>query len=252
MSMLDDQQQEWLDRMNATKVKMLPDNHTIVGHLASEHIGEHDIEWIKMHVSDLVVTLEGSAYDKYLEYEEKAGLAVLESVAQDAGEKWPTLFPVFDKFFQSLAQGRKPRAGNSLLIIVESLLRRLGYQMTSTRQGLVLPSEELRRAEPRQCVLLKVKRTIRERWKLLLPAGREGLPLFLATIDRDITQGVLKEIKQERVTVVVPAMTKQTVPLYRNDEAVLSYESFVSSVLDPRMPYWLDRGQIDPVNRQLV
>lgn len=95
---------------------------------------------IKENFDNLLFEIEGEAYKVYLRYEKEYGEKVLKTFIDhlvktgkitnlnQTGEVLSEYFNIFDKFFLSLGQSRKTRAGRSFETIHNSLFWQLSIQ----------------------------------------------------------------------------------------------------------------------------
>lgn len=225
--------------------------------VASRHGNEP--EEIKEAFDDLVTETEKEAYRVYLRHEAEYGgkvfssfIAALESHGavqslDDVGEALGRHFKAMDKFFLSLAQSRRARAGGTLEEIIRSLFRILDYpfeeqKVINGKPDFIMPSEEHFRNDPLDCIVFTAKRTLRERWRQITTEGTHGLAFFLATIDEDLSGAQLAEMHQNRIYVVCPELVKNA--NYPNAVNVLSFREFFRDHLDPALDRWHRKGVI--------
>ena len=214
---------------------------------------EHDAPWIKENFSRLVEHIQQEVYREYLEAEHAAGGAAIRSVfsdlvdpdasAQDVLDLISGNFFALDRFFLSLTQGRKPRAGSTFEYLIRELFSRLDYPFTQQaiingQPDFVLPSETHFRNNAMDSIIFTVKRTLRERWRQIISEGTRGLGFFLATIDEKIAVRDLPEMLAARIYVVVPTRIKECREDYKAAANVITFEQFFSYYLDPAMQRW--------------
>ena len=99
----------------------------------------HTQEEIKENFDHILLDIENDMYELYKVYEEEYGKTVIETFFQyligtkeitdlhNAGKAIALYFKVFDKFFLSLAQSRKNRAGKTFENIHNTLFKMLEY-----------------------------------------------------------------------------------------------------------------------------
>ena len=114
-------------------------------------------------------------YNSYLVYEEEYGKLVIESFFNhlidtkeitslgDAGPAISRYFKVFDKFYLSLAQSRKARAGKTFESTHNSLFKMLKYPFDEQividgKPDFLMPSAEHYRKNPMECIIFTAKR----------------------------------------------------------------------------------------------
>ena len=230
----------------------------IVSSATQEVLGEHrgDAEWIKDNFSALVEGIQKRAYDIYLVSEHNAGGHALRNVftrlvdadhAEAVLDALENNFTALDRFFLSLTQGRRPRAGSAFELVIKDLFTELGYPFTPRpqidgRPDFVLPSVEHYRANPLDCVIFTVKRTLRERWRQIVTEGARALGFYLATIDDKVSAGDLRDMVRSKIHLVVPKRIKAAVPAYRDAGNVIDFESFFDHHLDPAKRRWTSGG----------
>lgn len=218
-----------------------------------ESLGEppYDVEFIKDNFSSLVSDLQLAAYGHYLKAEREvcgARLAeyvksqMTEASAQNALTTIQKSFFVFDRFYLSLTQSRRQRAGASFEVVVQTLFRALGYPYTSqpelsgSRPDFVLPSVGHYQVFATDCIIFTCKRTLRERWRQVVTEGLTGQAFYLATIDEGISVPELSRMKERSVMVVVPDTVKAK--FYPSQLNVISFEQFFDHHLDPSVNRW--------------
>jgi len=202
---------------------------------------------------------EKLAYSIYLEKEETYGRLVFTALAgylwesgsvtspESLGNLLGEHFGAFDRFFLSLAQSRKSRAGKAFEEIHNSLFSKLGYPFTpqaviNGKPDFIMPSVEYYRRNPMDSIIFTAKRTLRERWRQIVTEGTRGLGFYLATIDPDVTAEQLREMMDHRIYIVVPAPLKGE--KYVGKDNVISFMEFFRDHLDPRMDAWRRKGVI--------
>jgi hypothetical protein len=154
---------------------------------------------------------------------------------------------VFDRFFMSIAQSRRTRAGHSFENLHNALFKELAYPFDEQRvingkPDFIMPSYDHFRINPIDCIIFTAKRTLRERWRQIVTEGTRGLGFFLATIDEDVSSMQLAEMHQNRIYLVCPHSIK--VAKYSDKVNVLSFKQFFKDYLDPAMERWGRNGII--------
>ncbi|MEA3369190.1 MAG: type II restriction endonuclease [Candidatus Ratteibacteria bacterium] len=113
-------------------------------------------------------------------------------------------------FFRSISQSRMSRAGGSFENHVRYLFESLKYPfntqtMLNGKVDYVIPSEKAFRKNRTACVVISIKRTLRERWKQVVGelvstnAGR----IYIMTADTNISPSKIDEMKKHNVNLVV-------------------------------------------------
>lgn len=202
---------------------------------------------------------EKLAYEIYLEKEEDYGKKVFSAFAgylsenedlsssDSIGTALGKYYKTLDRFYLSLAQSRKARAGKGFEDIHNSLFSKLGYPFTAQavingKPDFIMPSVDYYHRNPMDSIIFTAKRTLRERWRQIVTEGTRGLGFYLATIDEKITNEQLVEMMTHRIYVVVPAELKKE--NYEGRENVISFTEFFRDHLDPKMETWKRKGII--------
>lgn len=216
-------------------------------------------EYIKGNFSQLVEELQLNAYNIYLEAEKSTGqLAIkkllLERTAENAGKNEviaavSDMFNDLDRFFLSLTQSRRVRAGSAFEIVLKTLFKSLDYpfdeqQVINGKPDFLMPSRQHYDRNPMDCIIFTAKRTLRERWRQIVTEGTRGLGFYLATIDEGISAPQLGEMLNHRIYIVVPENIKNKLLSYRAAPNVITYEDFFRQHLDPAVRRWKENGLI--------
>ena len=157
-------------------------------------------------------------------------------------------FHEWDRFFLSLTQSRRSRAGTAFQEIMSALMEKLGYPfeaqpvLTDSKPDYVMPSKTWYLHNASDCIILTLKRTLRERWRQVPTEGNSGSTFFLATIDAKVPPLELEKMKELNVRLVVPLTLKQV--NYRSHPAVISFEDFFEDHLQPAIKRWTKAGAI--------
>jgi hypothetical protein len=216
-------------------------------------------ENVKKNFSRLVESLEGAAYQLYLSAQKEAWKKAVRRYYEANLKKTTSLdemvaflagrFEDFDDFFMSVSQSRKARAGSTFEDIIKELFRRLDYpfdeqQIINGKPDFLMPGRAYYDKNAPDCIIFTAKRTLRERWRQIVTEGTRGLGFFLATIDENVTENNLDEMKKNRIYLVVPASLKTKITHYKNAVNVISFEDFFEDYLDPAMKRWKKAGVI--------
>ncbi|MEX0622253.1 MAG: type II restriction endonuclease [Candidatus Woykebacteria bacterium] len=216
-------------------------------------------EQIKENFDMLLYETEREAYQVYLRYEKLYGEKVFEAFVaelvskgeikdiRDVGKVLSGHFHTLDRFFLSLSQSRKSRAGKSFEHIHNALFKELNYkfdeqQVINGKPDFLMPSVERWRSNPIDCIIFTSKRTLRERWRQIVTEGTRGFRFFLATIDEKVSKAQLKEMLDNRIYLVTPDSIRKK--FYPDAENVLSFTKFFKDHLDPAMERWARDGVI--------
>lgn len=116
------------------------------------------------------------------------------------------------------SQMRKARGGKAFELLTKILLNAAGVPCEEphreTREilrriDLVSPNAETARLTPDKSIFIAVKRTLRERWKQIVPEHMKGARLYLITIDDYLTEKKADEIKETGMVVYVRSELKE-------------------------------------------
>lgn len=220
--------------------------------------------FIKQNFSKLVGEIEEKAYEVYLRSQKRAGEYALErylskiipplASAGKAAGLAAREFENLDRFFLSLAQSRKARAGAAFEDIIKTLFKRLDYpfdeqQVINGKPDFLMPGKKQYDKNAMDCIIFTAKRTLRERWRQIVTEGTRGLGFFLATIDDKISPEQLREMKRNRIYIVLPALMKRRIKHYASALNVISFERFFKDYLDPALKRWKKSGLVKKTRR---
>ena len=116
-----------------------------------------------------------------------------------------------------MGQKRKARGGATFQKIIKLLLNAAGVPCEEPhketrkilkRIDLVSPDAETARLTPDKSIFIATKRTLRERWKQVVPEHMKGARLYLVTINGNITEEKAKEIKETGMIIYVKSELK--------------------------------------------
>lgn len=209
-------------------------------------------QYVKSNFSVLIGETENAAHEIYKSYQKKCGTTALlryfgldglEPATSNFSDALRDSFEELNSFFLSLAQSRKARAGKAFEEIIKQLFKILEYPfdeqiVINGKPDFLLPSEEHYRRHAADCIIFTAKRTLRERWRQIVTEGTRGLGFFLATIDEDVTEMQLGEMKANRIYLVVEGRLKDRHEKYRQALNVITFENFFRYHLDPAMDRW--------------
>ena len=216
-------------------------------------------EYIKENFSQLVEELQINAYNIYLESEKIVGKSaikklLLERTTENAGKNdvimaVGDMFNDLDRFFLSLTQSRRVRAGSAFEIVLKTLFKSLDYpfdeqQVINGKPDFLMPSRQHYNRNSMDCIIFTAKRTLRERWRQIVTEGTRGLGFYLATIDEGISAPQLGEMLNHRIYIVVPENIKTKLSSYMVAPNVITYEDFFRQHLDPAVRRWKENGII--------
>jgi hypothetical protein len=236
---------------------------------------------ILRNVNTLFCDFLDTEYVLYLQYEEQCALMAIElALSEHAQRHYPktsqlirsTLSVLQDStassleklrviadhlrlfyrlFEQSLAQGRLTRAGGSAQLHLIYLLEQLGYagefetqQVLNGRVDFVFPSKRAWELDRQRCVLVSVKRSLRERYKQIFEelGITGGLTVYLVITQtlgearKDLTSKKVDKIRKQNVYLVVRDAVKAE--MFPNENSILSFSQFITEELPLRRLLW--------------
>ncbi len=215
---------------------------------------------LKQHFDSVLMQAEQTAYRMYLEAEADFGGRLFREFVdklrqdkeiQSVDDVGPVLgqhFETFDRFFLSLAQSRKSKAGRSFEFFHNELFKRLGYPfdeqevLIDSKPDFLMPSADYYRRNPLGSVVFTAKRTLRERWRQITTEGNRGIGLYLATIDTKISRQQLEHMQGHRIFVVCPEAIRAD--HYPSADNVISFARFFEDHLDPKLAIWRREGVV--------
>ena len=214
---------------------------------------------IKENFDNILLDIANDVHALYDVYEEEYGKSVIESFFQyiidtkeitdldNAGKIIASYFKVFDKFFLSLAQSRKSRAGKTFENIHNTLFKMLKYPfdehiVINGKPDFLMPSAQHYNRNPMECIIFTAKHSVKERWRQIVTEGTRGLGFYLATLDKKVSKIQLREMLKNRIYLVVPHQIKAD--YYSETINVLSFKEFFEDHLDPKVRIWKRNGII--------
>lgn len=250
-----DQELETLEEMKRVFKSKIPSGKAIAT-AAVRQVLRHKRatpDWVKENFSMLVESIQEDAYAKYLAAERKAWEFTFAAVfgplhrdctsPKEVADLISSNFFALDRFFLTLTQSRRVRAGTAFEVLIREFFEHLQYPFTPQPRidgnpDFVLPSVQHYDADPLTAIIFTVKRSLRERWRQIVTEGAKGLGFYLATIDPDVSGVDLKAMQKQKIFLVVPAKHKVEIHRYANAKNVITFEEFFLSYLDPAMARW--------------
>jgi len=149
-------------------------------------------------------------------------------------------YKTIDKFLtvaNSILNRRKSRAGKSLEHHIEYLLETAGIPFDSQvkvdgKPDILIPGKQayLDKAWPdNKLFAVCLKTTCKDRWRQILNEAKRVRNKHLLTIQQGISAGQLKEMRDAKVTLVVPEHLHKLYPAVP-DMTILSLEKFITRV----------------------
>lgn len=190
-------------------------------------------------------------YQIYRDFEKKCSgkiieLAVKKGLLVDTGnlaQSFRRNYNEFWDFFLSISQSRKTRAGGSFERHVRYLFELLKYpfdrqKILNGKVDYVIPSQEAFTKNRTACVVVSVKRTLRERWRQVVGelASTNAGRIYILTADEEISNQKVEEMKKHNVNLIVWDKIKQK--HFSNNFHVLGFTQFVKEDLPSSKKLW--------------
>jgi len=185
-------------------------------------------EEISQNFEKLLRSVESAASNIYREYEKKAFEKLrdlwirnrkewISRILKEKGEDG--IKEILSEFIEAVrelefraGQMRKSRGGKTFEYAVKRLLNLAGVPCEEPhketkkilkRIDLVSPDAETARLTPDKSIFIAIKRTLRERWKQVVPEHMKGARLYLVTINGKLPEDKAKEIRETGMVVYV-------------------------------------------------
>lgn len=139
-------------------------------------------------------------------------------------------------FANSILNRRKSRAGHSLELHLEAIFNSLGIEYEAQvitegnkRPDFIFPSSKAYHSTSfptDKLVFLAAKRTCKDRWRQIINEADRIKNKFLFTLQEGISSNQLREMKSERVSLVVPKMHLNKFPKEFQSE-IFTLEHFI-------------------------
>jgi len=207
--------------------------------IANLGIQDMGIERILENFEALVSKIEETAFRIYSSYENKAfnkllslwmeenkntitGILESKERVESKREKLTNLLlelvPLIREMEFKAGQMRKSRGGAAFEEIIALLLKQVGIPVEKPskktkklmkRIDYVSPDAETAEKTPDKAIFLAMKRTLRERWKQVVPEQMKGARLYLVTLDEKMSEEKANEIQETGMIVYVPSKVKE-------------------------------------------
>jgi len=162
-------------------------------------------------------------FELYKEFEKKCTIEIFEEAFKQKIFEIPKenfqkgFSDFFDKHyndfwnvFLSISQSRKTRAGGSFERHLKYLFSCLNYPYDTQTQlngrvDYLFPSEEVFRKNRTACLIISVKRTLRERWRQVVGelASIKADKIYIVTQEQNISENKIKEMEKHNIDLVV-------------------------------------------------
>lgn len=171
-----------------------------------------------------------------------------EEPIQRLSELASLLRPFYMLFEQSLSQGRRTRAGGSPQTHFEYLLRLLGYSgefetqtVLNGKVDFLFPNREAWKRDRQRCIIVSVKRSLRERYKqvfeeLGITGGLSVYLLVTETLEEAKKDLAHSKIVNQNIYLVVRDAVKQN--LFPSESRVFGFSDFLLKELLLRRQIW--------------
>lgn len=243
----------------------MPDQKTIAAEAAqliTKRFG-YAKDKIKQNFDRLLHETEKETYSVYLKYEKQYGESVINILVdyliktgelkdlKQTGVVLGKYFGLLDKFFLSLAQSRKSRAGKSFEAIHNALFKELNYPFDEQRvingkPDFIMPSYEYYLKNPIDCIIYSPSLTLDEKWRKLRTRNIKGLWFYFGTMETNLSKGDIAEIVKNKIYIVCPKEIKDN--FYSNYACVLSFAQFFRDHIEPAMERWKRNNVLDNRN----
>jgi len=267
--------------VNKARKKFIPSGEKLASMAWDKVFGGRECspEEVERDFNDYLCALVDTEYQMYLEHEDLCIEGIFEmALRPESKEAYPNVYGVVNRALsimhspnlsdrerlsfltkelrplyrfveQSLAQGRMSRAGGSPQYHLKRLLKILGYEFETqcVLNGTVdflFPSLEAWKLDRRRCVVLSVKRTLRERYKQVFEelGITRGITVYLMVTEtfeeaeKDLTHSKVQRLDEQNVYLVVRDEIKRR----RFPEAsnVISFTTFVREELPAKRRLW--------------
>ncbi|GAB4306522.1 MAG: hypothetical protein Kow0090_21680 [Myxococcota bacterium] len=206
---------------------------------------------IKRNFNKFLERLLDLEFEIYKREEKKCSVEIIKKALEDGiltGSKdfadfFEKNYSAFWELFLSISQSRKTRAGRSFENHLKFLFEKLGYPYDKQTElngtvDYLIPSEEVFRKNRTVCVLISVKRTLRERWRQVVSElkSTEAGKIYLLTADKDIALEKIKEMRKHNINLVVWDKVKNT--KFDNEATVIGFSEFVQTDLPASRKMW--------------
>jgi hypothetical protein len=177
---------------------------------------------------------------------------LLETIGRVVGDYTGRIMPYIYDLSLSTTQSRRSRAGTTFENIIEAIMDAfsLPYKNQSSlgkdfytnnnlgkKVDLIVPGPEEYARNRAKCAVVTMKTSLRERWQEVAEElSRTNVPhIYLLTLDPNVTENVVRTIKQYNITLVLPTFEKAKFSTHDN---VLDFTVFFTRELPHIVAYW--------------
>lgn len=205
----------------------IPSNQQLlIDGLASIDTKKLEKGYVRVHFSEIVVTIALNAYSEYLTYQEKAKNELIDSfighyltntklnkINKEASlqDLLRAFLPLAIQIEFRMGQKRKASAGSTFEKVIRYLLTILNIKCEKAtgnikklnRMDIVIPDQSTALNYPDKAIFISCKRTLRERWKQAIPEQNKGWKMYLLTLDDDLPEDKANEFDKHGLIVYV-------------------------------------------------
>lgn len=156
----------------------------------------------------------------------------------------------------SATQSRRSRAGKTFENIIEYLLKTFDFSFDNQASigkhfykvqnigkivDIIIPGKEEYVSNRSKCQIISMKTTLRERWQEVVEEmTRTNIPhIFLLTVDKSITPGILDTLGHHNITIVD---YKEIANGFNTNNNIISFERFFREEIPDTLGYWERRN----------
>ncbi len=217
-----------------------------------------DAAWIKAHFSVLADTATLAAHERYQDAQRHAAKAAFFNVLVPLVGERATAdelvgilaenFQSLDKFFLSLGQSRHPHVVKTFELLVCKLIATAyagaAQAVLVGQPDFILPAIEHFRRTPRDCLVVSVKKNVRDRWRQIVSDSSQPQAFYVATLDEEVSKLDLFEMEASHFHLVVTDRIKNSRQDYRAAPNVITFEDLCTQHLDPAVERWRSAGLV--------
>jgi len=149
----------------------------------------------------------------------------------------------FWNVFLSISQSRKTRAGGSFERHLKFLFSHLNYPYNTQTQlngrvDYLFPSEKVFKKSRTACLIISVKRTLRERWRQVVGelASINAGKIYIVTQEKNISIPKIQEMDKHNINLVVFDEEKEK--NFADKYNVIGFTELISVHLPTQKKYW--------------
>lgn len=248
---------EFKDVVKNRRIALIPKPKQLVQEaIAESSYSSWDAGSVKQDASTFMTSIREIVWQKYLEYEREFNVDIADVLTDSMEEILPTstpkqiiaafLYNNADHLFElakSSSNSRRTRAGKVFEIIFEEMLSKAEIPFDSQGKigssifdeaslgklvDCVIPNVAQYKINKRDCILISMKTSLRERWQEVVEEMRRTgvAEMMLATVDESVSSETLDKLASHNITLIVPRMTK--LGHYQGDPRVYDFEWLIA------------------------